>query len=154
MGEAIQDAGRYASAIMAVIGVVTAILWKPLFGKLIKRRKERLEAERKAQKDFQSTVLGKLEELGTGVADVRGEVGNVRDDVAALQCDRLQQAHDYWMEQGYCPTPTKQVIVAICQAYRGNGYNHLCDHFEEDILNLPHAKIAQTALKGAKAEGW
>jgi gas vesicle protein len=146
MGEAIEHAGRYASAITAVIALATAILWKPIFGKLLRRRKGRREAEQNEQKEFQTSVLGKLEELGKGVADVRGEVGNIRDDVAALQCDRLQQAHDHWMEQGYCPSETKQVLVSMHQAYRSRGYNHLCDHYEDDILNLPHRRDAAMTL--------
>lgn len=145
MDDIVITAGKYAGAIMTIITVLTAVLWKPIFGKLVKRRKDRLEAERKAQKDFQTTVLGKLEELGSSVADVRGELGNVRDDVAALQCDRLQQAHDHWMEKGYCPSDTKQVIVAMHEAYRGAGYNHLSKRFEQDILGLPHCReYAQT----------
>lgn len=93
-----------------MIGLI-AIFWKPIKVKLAKRG------------EFQQTVLSKLD--------------SIAGDVADLQCDRLNQAHDYYMERGYCPTERKAVLCNMYKSYHGKGRNHLSEHYQEDLLDLP-----------------
>ena len=121
MDDLVITAGKYAGAIMAVVGVITALAWKPITTRRQAKR-AKAEADRKGQQDFQSRVLGML--------------GSISEDVGDLQCDRLTQAHDYYMGLGCCPSATKQVLVHMHRSYRAKGRNHLCDHYEQDILDL------------------
>lgn len=128
MDDIVITAGKYASAVMAVVGLATALAWKPLAARR-RAKREAAETERRAQEDFQRQVLEGLK--------------SISEDVGDLQCDRLTQAHDYYMRMGYCPSTTKQVLVEIHRSYRAKGRNHLCDHYEQDILELPTEKPAQ-----------
>ena len=122
MDDILINAGKYASAISAVIALVALVAWKPIATRR-KAKREKAEAERRTQQDFQDKVLAGIE--------------SISQDVGDLQCDRLTQAHDFYVTQGYCPSTTKQVLVAMHQSYRAKGRNHLCNHYEEDILSLP-----------------
>ncbi len=124
------SAGKTAGSIMTVLGLLTAVFWKWTFGKLWNRRKDRREAEKREDKAFKEAVLKGIE--------------SIAQDVGDLQCDRLTQAHDYYMGLGYCPTTTKQVLVHMHSSYRSKGRNHLCDHYEQDILDLPAQDGAET----------
>lgn len=115
-------AGKYAGAIMTLIGLVTLVAWKPLKARRQAKAK-RVAQEKREQADFQRQVLDGLK--------------SISEDVGDLQCDRLTQAHDHYMMLGFCPSATKQVLVNMHKSYRGKGRNHLCDHYEEDILDLP-----------------
>ena len=115
-------AGKNAGAIMTIMGLITLVAWKPIKS-WFQARIKRAANEREAQAEFQRRVLDGIK--------------SISEDVGDLQCDRLTQAHDYYMGLGYCPTATKQVLVHMHKSYRAKGRNHLCDHYEEDILDLP-----------------
>ena len=134
MEDFVISTGKYAAAIMSVIGLFTLIAWKP-YTKHREKVRMREEAERQAQAEFQSRVLTGLEELRAGVASVSEDVGD-------LQCDRLTAAHDHFMELGYCPDSTKQALCEMYRSYSGKGRNHLAAHYEENILNLPNERKA------------
>lgn len=129
MMEWINDWGKIAGSIGAIISVLTAALWKPL-ASLRRRKKAGIAAEKQESKEFQSTMLTKLDSIS-------GELSSIAEDVGDLQCDRLNQAHDYYMEKGYCPTERKQVLCNMYKSYHGKGRNHLSNHYEEDIMELP-----------------
>jgi len=121
MEDFVISVGKYAGAIMSVIGLFTLIAWKPY-----SKRKARGEAERKAQKEFQEQALAML--------------ASISEDVGDLQCDRLTQAHDYYVSRGYCPGDTKAALCKMHRSYRSKGRNHLAESYEEDILDLPNER--------------
>lgn len=115
--KALEWAAEYAGHIMAILGCLTAILYKPI-KKVVQRRKEEKEEERR----FREKVLKKLDDI--------------TDDVADLQYERLSQAHDFYVERGWCPTSKKQQLCNMYQSYTGKGRNHLSAHYEKEILDL------------------
>ena len=59
------------------------------------------------------------------------------DDIADLQYERLSQAHDFYMDRGWCPTSKKVQLCNMYKSYTGKGRNHLSVHYEKDLLELP-----------------
>lgn len=118
MTELIERAGAVAGALSAILALSAAILIKPLCAH--KRRK----AERdKAEADFRSAVLGKLDALN--------------DDVGDLQYERLSQAHDFYVSRGWCTTSKKDRLCVMYKSYTAKGRNHLSRFYEQEILALP-----------------
>ena len=110
-------AAKNAGYIMAISGCITALLWKPT-----KNYLDRRKAEKEEECKFRRDVLKKLDEI--------------TDDVADLQYERLSQAHDFYIERGWCPTSKKQQLCNMYQSYTAKGRNHLSAHYENDILEL------------------
>jgi hypothetical protein len=125
----LEEFGKNAGYISAIVGCLTLVLWKPVSYAWKKRRAKRQEQE-KAAAAFQEKVLSELNDIKTVSLDTR-------DDVSALQCDRLYQAHDYYMEKGFCPTEKKKFLCDMYEAYHAKGLNHLSEHYYEDIIELP-----------------
>lgn len=117
MEQFLKAAADYAGYIMAIVGCLTAILWKPVKGACARRKAEK-EEERKFRRD----VLEKLDAI--------------TDDVADLQYERLSQAHDFYVGRGWCPTSKKQQLCNMYQSYTSKGRNHLSAHYEKEILDL------------------
>lgn len=113
----INNAGKLAGSISAVIALLALVLIKPIK----KAAARRMEAE-EAQQRFQAEVLAKL--------------NAITDDIADLQYERLSQAHDFYTTQGWCPTSKKEQLCTIYKSYHGKGRNHLSAHYEKDILSL------------------
>lgn len=110
--EWINEAGKIAGSISAILALAALVLFKP-----IKSRMERREA-------FHDLVLKKLD--------------SITDDIADLQYERLSQAHDYYInQQGWCPTSKKAQLCNMYRSYTGKKRNHLAAHYEQDILQLP-----------------
>ena len=124
MAEYIKSAGAIAGAISAVIALLTLILFKPIRN-AIKRR----SAEKEADRNFRKQVLDSLNEI--------------KDDIGDLQYQSLAQAHDLYMSQRWCPASTKQQLVTMHESYEKKGRNHLSEHYEEEILDLPEHPPAQ-----------
>jgi len=102
---------------MAIAGCATALLWKP-----IKTALDRRKADKEDERKFRRDVLEKLDAI--------------TDDVADLQYERLSQAHDYYLDRGWCPTSKKQQLCNMYQSYTSKGRNHLSAHYEKEILEL------------------
>lgn len=114
----IVNAGTLAGSISAVLALIGLIIWKPLKSLRARETKEREEA-----KQFRKTMLDKLDAIS--------------DDIADLQYERLSQAHDFYMSQGWCPSSKKNQLCHMHQSYAAKGRNHLSKHYEEEILELP-----------------
>ena len=110
-------AAEYAGYIMAIAGCAAALLWKP-----IKSIHAKHKAEKEEERKFRREVLEKL--------------NAITDDVADLQYERLSQAHDFYVERGWCPTSKKQQLCNMYQSYTSKGRNHLSAHYEKEILEL------------------
>ena len=117
MDDFLKWAAEYAGYIMAIVGAATALLWKP-----IKTALDRRKADKEDERKFRRDVLKKLDEI--------------TDDVADLQYERLSQAHDYYLDRGWCPTSKKQQLCNMYQSYTAKGRNHLSAHYEKEILEL------------------
>ena len=113
----INNAGKLAGSISAVIALLTLVLFKPIKNAIKKRREDRA-----MQKKFQQLVLEKLDAI--------------TDDIADLQYERLSQAHDFYTSQGWCPTSKKEQLCHMYKSYHHKGRNHLSEHYEQDILRL------------------
>ena len=113
----INNAGKLAGSISAVIALLTLVLFKPIKNAIKKRREDR-----DMQKKFQKLVLEKLDAI--------------TDDIADLQYERLSQAHDFYTSQGWCPTSKKEQLCHMDKSYHNKGRNHLSEHYEQDILKL------------------
>ena len=113
----INNAGKLAGSISAVIALLTLVLFKPIKNAIKKRREDR-----DMQKKFQKLVLEKLDAI--------------TDDIADLQYERLSQAHDFYTSQGWCPTSKKEQLCHMYKSYNNQGRNHLSEHYEQDILKL------------------
>lgn len=113
----INNAGKLAGSISAVIALLTLVLFRPIKTAVQKRRDEKA-----AQRKFQAEVLAKLDAI--------------TDDIADLQYERLSQAHDFYTTQGWCPTSKKEQLCNMYKSYHGKGRNHLSTHYEKDILSL------------------
>lgn len=113
----INNAGKLAGSISAVIALLTLVLFKPIKNSIKKRREDR-----DMQKKFQRLVLEKLDAI--------------TDDIADLQYERLSQAHDFYTSQGWCPTSKKEQLCHMYKSYHNKGRNHLSEHYEQDILRL------------------
>jgi len=117
MDDFLKWAAEYAGYIMAIAGCATALLWKP-----IKTALDRRKADKEDERKFRRDVLEKLDAI--------------TDDVADLQYERLSQAHDYYLDRGWCPTSKKQQLCNMYQSYTSKGRNHLSAHYEKEILEL------------------
>ena len=127
MAEYIRSAGAIAGAISAVIALLSLIFFKPVH-KAIQRRK----AEREADAKYRQQVLEALNEI--------------KDDIGDLQYQSLAQAHDLYTSRQWCPASTKQQLVTMHESYKKKGRNHLSEHYEEEILNLPEHPPTQATV--------
>ncbi len=117
MEEFLNNGGRVAGSISAILGLLTLVLFNP-----VKKHITKHKAEKKEQVDFRKTVLEKLD--------------GITDDIADLQYERLSQAHDFYTSQGWCPTSKKAQLCNMYKSYTCKGRNHLSAHYEKDILDL------------------
>ena len=127
--EWLTDAGTLASAISAVLALLTLVLWKPIKAAITKRKNANAKKEQE-RKDFENNVMDELKSISNAI---RG----LSDDVAELQRDRLCQAHERYMKQGWCSPSKKKELCDWHKQYTGKGRNHLTEHYEDDILELP-----------------
>ena len=83
-------------------------------------------------------IISPLKKLNEKVDQQNKKIDSQEEDIADVLCDRLQQAHDYYCNvQKWCSAVEKERIVGMYTRYRSKGRNHLADHNEQDILDLP-----------------
>lgn len=116
MGD-INDMGKAAGSVSAILGL-GALLFKPV--------RKRMQA-RKAFREGLSTSLKQINRALEGLSD----------DIADLQYERLSQAQDFYISRGWCPGAKKEMLCKMHASYRAKGRNHLSEHYEEEILQLP-----------------
>ena len=117
MGNVINNAGALAGSISAILALIALLLIKPVKKWLTARRQREQEMI-----DFRRLLLEKLD--------------SITDDIADLQYERLSQAHDFYMSQGWCPTSKKNQLCQMYRSYTGKGRNHLSAYYEQEILGL------------------
>ena len=86
---------------------------------------------------FYRLVVKPIHDIKSSVKAVDDKVVVVQDDVADMQCDRLNQAYDYYVHKGFCPKDAKDRLSDMCDKYCKRGRNHIAPHYREILLNLP-----------------
>lgn len=112
--------GKIAGAISAIVGVVV-LLFSPQIKKIKERRKENEER--------QTQILEKLTSIET-------QIHVLTDDVAALQMDALEKAHDQFTDQGWIDSRRLAGLTQWYKSYRAKGHNHLAERWLDDMENL------------------
>lgn len=151
--EEIKALGAVAAAILSIVGVFKAVggarNW--ISGKLKERRERKAAPVRAlmAQIQDQGTTLEKISSrldtmdetdrsVSKQLAQIEAKVNRMEEGVATLQGDRLNQAFEYYVEDGNpCPMATKQSLAAMHKQYTSGGHNHLHDSYMERLERCP-----------------
>jgi hypothetical protein len=111
------NAGAIAGALATIIGLIITI------NKIVKAAAKRSQKAEERHKE----VLAEIAKLAQ----------RVDADIADLQYERLSQAHDFYLDRGWCPGSKKQQLCNMYRSYTQKGRNHLSAHYESEILGLP-----------------
>lgn len=84
----------------------------------------------------------KIDTVDQKVSAVDEKVGAVQDDVADIQGHLLNQAHDYYLEKGWCPPDIKEGLSVMCDQYTEKGHNHIRPRYRDTLINLPETPPA------------
>lgn len=97
----------------------------------INRRIESIEdADRRAEE--------RDKEIEKAVSDIGKKVQRLDEGVATLQSDRLNQAYEFYVEEGNpCPMSVKVSLTAMCEQYTQGGHNHLHESYIERLEECP-----------------
>lgn len=146
--EIINDAGKLAGSISAILGLLALILFNPIKNKIRLKREElrrakeaRLAAEAAAREE----AAAFREEMRAAMARIDKTLVLLTDDIGDLQYERLSQAYEFYTAQGWCPGSKKEMLCQMHKSYRAKGRNHLSEHYEEEILRLDSRPRTQQA---------
>ena len=120
--QAVLTAGDVAKALSAIIALLTLVLFKP-----VKDFVDKYNREFREQKKFREFVTVELR--------------SISDDIGDLQYQSLAQAHDMRIQQEWCSSSDKAMLVQMHKSYKAKGRNHLSDKYEEEILELPERPV-------------
>lgn len=68
-------------------------------------------------------------------------VEKINQEIGDLQYERLAEAHDHYLRQGWCPSAKKEMLCNMYSDYMAKGRNHLTKTYEKEILELPSHPI-------------
>ena len=125
----LDNAGQVAGSISAILALLGLVFFTPVkrWLKVKKAAKEEAAAEQKA---FRS-------ELKDALAGMNAKLCALSDDIGDLQYERLSQAYDFYTTRGWCTSSKKLMLCKMHKSYRAKNRNHLSEHFEQEILDLP-----------------
>ena len=138
--EQINELGKIAGSISAILGLLALILFKPIKHYIQRKREERkkLKEERiKAERAALEDATSFRREMRETMAKINDTLVTLTDDIGDLQYERLSQAQEFYTAQGWCPGSKKEMLCQMHKSYREKGRNHLSEHYEEEILGLP-----------------
>lgn len=147
--EIINDAGKLAGSISAILALLALILFNPIKSKIQQKREEVRKAKEKrfaAEAEARDEAAAFREEMRAAMANINKTLVLLTDDIGDLQYERLSQAQEFYTAQGWCPGSKKEMLCQMHKSYRAKGRNHLSEHYEEEILRLdshPHPTNAQ-----------
>lgn len=75
------------------------------------------------------------------VSRVAKGVEKINQEIGDLQYERLAEAHDHYIRQGWCPSAKKEMLCNMYRDYMAKGRNHLTKAYESEILSLPSHPI-------------
>ena len=99
---------------------------------MLARRKAQMQREQEDKDAFRAELKGAL-------SMINETLHALSDDIGDLQYERLSQAQDFYITRGWCPGSKKEMLCKMHKSYRAKGRNHLSEHYEEEILQLPDA---------------
>lgn len=90
------------------------------------------------------TLLVRIWQLTKKVTD---GVEKINQEIGDLQYERLAEAHDHYVRQGWCPSAKKEMLCNMYRDYTAKGRNHLTKAYEREILELPsHPPAAEVRV--------
>lgn len=146
--ETINDWGKLAGSISAILGLLALVLFNPIKSRIQKKRDElrRAKAQRfAAEETARKEAAAFREEMRAAMASINDTLVLLTDDIGDLQYERLSQAQEFYTAQGWCPGSKKEMLCQMHKSYRAKGRNHLSEHYEEEILRLDSRPKAQQA---------
>lgn len=148
MDNIINDWGKLAGSISAILGLLALVLFNPIKTKIQRKREELRKAKERrleAEADARNEAAAFRNEMREAMSNINKALVLLTDDIADLQYERLSQAHEFYTAQGWCPGSKKEMLCQMHKSYRAKGRNHLSEHYEEEILKLdsrPHPQQA------------
>ena len=125
----LDNAGQVAGSISAILALLGLIFFHPIKNRLKKRKRAKAEAAAE-QKAYRA-------ELKDTLAGMNAKLCSLSDDIGDLQYERLSQAYDFYTTRGWCTSSKKLMLCKMHKSYRAKNRNHLSEHFEQEILDLP-----------------
>ena len=125
----LDNAGQVAGSISAILALLGLIFFQPIKNRLKKRKRAKAEAAAE-QKAYRA-------ELKDTLAGMNAKLCSLSDDIGDLQYERLSQAYDFYTTRGWCTSSKKLMLCKMHKSYRAKNRNHLSEHFEQEILDLP-----------------
>ncbi len=123
------NAGQVAGSISAILALLGLVFFQPIKNRLKKRKRAKAEAAAE-QKAYRA-------ELKDTLAGMNAKLCSLSDDIGDLQYERLSQAYDFYTTRGWCTSSKKLMLCKMHKSYRAKNRNHLSEHFEQEILDLP-----------------
>lgn len=125
----LDNAGQVAASISAILALLGLVFFQPIKNRLKKRKRAKAEAAAE-QKAYRA-------ELKDTLAGMNAKLCSLSDDIGDLQYERLSQAYDFYTTRGWCTSSKKLMLCKMHKSYRAKNRNHLSEHFEQEILDLP-----------------
>lgn len=125
----LDNAGQVAASVSAILALLGLIFFTPIKNRLKKRKRAKAEAAAK-QNAYRA-------ELKDTLAGMNAKLCSLSDDIGDLQYERLSQAYDFYTTRGWCTSSKKLMLCKMHKSYRAKNRNHLSEHFEQEILDLP-----------------
>lgn len=137
--EQINELGRIAGSISAILALLALVLFNPIKRRIQQKREEHRKAKEKQLKAEQAArddAAAFRKEMREAMAHINQTLVVLTDDIGDLQYERLSQAQEFYTAQGWCPGSKKEMLCQMHKSYRAKGRNHLSEHYEEEILKL------------------
>lgn len=125
----LDNAGEAAASVSAILALLGLVFFQPIKNRLKKRKRAKAEAAAE-QKAYRA-------ELKDTLAGMNAKLCSLSDDIGDLQYERLSQAYDFYTTRGWCTSSKKLMLCKMHKSYRAKNRNHLSEHFEQEILDLP-----------------
>ena len=125
----LENAGEAAASISAILALLGLVFFQPIKNRLKNRKRAKAEAAAE-QKAYRA-------ELKDTLAGMNAKLCSLSDDIGDLQYERLSQAYDFYTTRGWCTSSKKLMLCKMHKSYRAKNRNHLSEHFEQEILDLP-----------------
>lgn len=125
----LDNAGQVAASISAILALLGLVFFTPV--------KKRIKARRQAREKAAAEQKAFRKELKETLAGLNAKLCALSDDIGDLQYERLSQAYDFYTTRGWCASSKKLMLCKMHKSYRAKNRNHLSEHFEQEILDLP-----------------
>lgn len=139
MQEQINELGKIAGSISAILALLALLLFNPIKRYIQRKRQARREAKEEQRKEKAAAREDEVAfraEVREGLGKINATLTTLTDDIADLQYERLSQAQEFYTAQGWCPGSKKEMLCQMHKSYRAKGRNHLSERYEEEILRL------------------